>query len=466
MKRQPQLRRRLLAITAILSMFMFGLGTAPVAARNGAAVPQIVNSDRAQVAATYRSAVQQNLLLNPQWNGSAATCRAGTSSNTFDAATVETMNWFRSMAGLRTVSENTSQASAAQQTALMMHAQNALSHSPASGWSCYTKAGADAAGASNLTLGLVGAHSIIGQIEDAGAGNEALGHRRWLLFPELTNVGVANTSRASAIQVVGANNFGTRYSETDWVSWPPPGFVPEDTVYPRWSMSYAGSGTVNLSGARVTVTENGRNLQVRILPNHNGFGDPTLGWEVIGSNPTAPGDVVYNVNVTGVTIDGRATSRRYTVTSFDASGKGGPILGPSCQGKQATIIGTAGNDHLRGTNGVDVIVGLGGDDIIDGLAGNDIICGGAGNDLIRAGWGHDRVLGGPGRDVLRGARGNDVLNGGSGRDRLDGGPGADTLIGGGHSDTLLGGGGTDICWGRVVHQSLSTNDTRTCEQGR
>lgn len=454
----------LVAVASIISMIVVAMSTAPAAARNGRSVPAISNSNRAQVAATYQSAIEANLVLNPQWNGSTSGCNAGTSSNTFDAATVESINWFRSMAGLRPVTEDAAQSRAAQQTALMMHAQDALSHYPSSQWRCHSTAGARTAGLSNLTLGIVGPRSVIGQIEDAGAGNEALGHRRWLLFPELTKVGVGNTSRAGAVQVI--NSFGSRYSETSWVSWPPAGFVPDATVYPRWSMSYAGSGNVNLSGARVTVTENGRNLGVRLLPLSTGFGDPTLGWEVVGANPTAPGDVVYNVSVTGVTIDGRATSRSYSVTSFDASAANRPVLGPTCYGKQATIIGTSGNDQLRGTPGADVIVGLGGDDIIDGLAGNDIICGGAGNDLLRAGWGNDYVFGGPGRDTLRGARGNDLLNGGDGRDRIDGGPGADTLIGGGHSDTLIGSGGPDVCWGHAAAQSLATNDSRACEQGR
>lgn len=461
---RAQITRRTLAVVSILSMVLFGLGTTPVAARNGEAVPAITNSSRAQVAATYQSAIEANLTLNPQWNGSTAACTAGTSSNTFDAATVESINWFRSMAGLRPVSENAVQSSGAQQAALMMHAQEALSHYPASSWRCHTAAGAQTAGLSNLTLGIVGVRSVIGQIEDPGAGNEALGHRRWLLFPELSTVGVASTSRATSIQVI--NSFGARYSESDWVSWPPAGFVPDATIYPRWSTSFAGSGDVDLSRARVTVTENGRNLGVRVLPLHEGFGDPTLGWELAGANPTAPGDVVYNVTISGVTVNGRSADRQYTVTSFDASSKGSGIVGRTCNGRAPTIIGTTGNDHLRGTPGVDVILGLGGDDVIDGLAGADIICGGYGNDLIRAGWGNDIVLGGPGRDLIRGANGNDWLSGGLGRDQILGGAGADTLIGGAHGDALVGNAGNDTCWGQAAQQSSIAADTRTCEQGR
>lgn len=448
------------ALSAIIGLIGILVAAVPASAANGAAVPDINNTNRAQVAASYRSAIEANMNLSPGWTGSTRGCAAGTSTATYDAATVEAINWFRSMAGLNPVVEDAQQSAAAQRAALMMHAQQTLSHYPSPDWNCYSQAGATTAGLSNLTYNITGPRSILGQIEDAGAANVALGHRRWLLFPELTTVGVGNTSTASVVQVI--NDFGARVSETDWVSWPPPGFVPDEMVYPRWSMSFAGSETINLSNASVTVTENGSPLRVTMLPVINGFGDPALGWEVAGANPTQPGDVKYEVVVNGLVIDGRSAIRRYTVTAFDASAP----AGPSCNGLQATIVGTANDDRLVGTDGVDVIVGLGGDDVIDGLAGNDIICGGAGDDTIRSGWGNDKAYGGAGQDVLRGARGSDLLHGGAGRDRLDGGMGADTLIGGDHIDTLIGAGGTDTCWGRAIRQQVDTNDSRTCERGR
>lgn len=455
-------RRRLLGAAAALTLAATSLGTAPAGARAGEAVPAIDNSNRTQVAATYRSAIEANALLNPNWTGTTNGCVAGTASNEYDAATVESINWFRSMAGLQPVVENAEQSKGAQQAALMMQAQNALSHYPSTAWPCYTAAGANSAAVSNLTLNLTGTRSVMGQIEDPGAGNEALGHRRWLLFPGLTSIGVANTSRASTVQVI--NNFGARNHETDWVSWPPAGFVPDDTIFPRWSTSYAGAGSVDFSNARVTVTENGVPLPVTLLPISVGFGDPALGWEVAGANPTAPGDVIYRVSIANVIVNGQNTSRSYSVTSFDAASSA--PLGPFCNGRQATIIGTDGADVLKGTPGNDVIVGLGGDDVIDGFAGHDIICGGPGADIIRAGWGNDFAFGGNGQDFLRGANGEDILRGGNGRDRLDGGAGADTLVGGDHYDTLLGAGGNDTCWGRTVSQSTASADNRFCEAGR
>ncbi len=112
------------------------------------------------------------------------------------------------------------------------------------------------------------------------------------------------------------------------------------------------------------------------------------------------------------------------------SGGGGHHKVLRCAGKRATIIGTNGNDKLKGTRRADVIVGLGGNDTISGLGGNDVICGGAGKDKISGGAGKDKVFGGAGNDKLGGGSGKDQLNGGPGNDALSGGPGKDKLNGG------------------------------------
>jgi Ca2+-binding RTX toxin-like protein len=88
---------------------------------------------------------------------------------------------------------------------------------------------------------------------------------------------------------------------------------------------------------------------------------------------------------------------------------------PRCFGQRATIVGTAGDDRLRGTQGRDVIVGRGGNDVIRGLGGNDLLCGGGGGDLVVGGDGRDRLHGGGAPDGLQPGAGNDVIVGGGTR---------------------------------------------------
>lgn len=142
-----------------------------------------------------------------------------------------------------------------------------------------------------------------------------------------------------------------------------------------------------------------------------------------------------------------------------------------CDGLDATIIGTAGSDILRGTDGPDVIAALQGDDQIFGLGGDDVICGGKGNDRIYGGGGFDVLFGAQGNDTIYGADGNqfadhqdtkggryfggagddtifgtnrwDRMQGGVGRDNLLGFAGRDWMRGGAHNDRLDGGGAID-----------------------
>ena len=118
-----------------------------------------------------------------------------------------------------------------------------------------------------------------------------------------------------------------------------------------------------------------------------------------------------------------------------------------CQGAQATIVGTAGNDILVGTAGADVFVAGAGDDEITGLGGNDIICAGRGDDNIVAGQGADVVIGGDGQDRIRGGKGRDVIDGGAGPDNINGNNGRDTVLGTNGADLLRGGQGDDTLRG-------------------
>jgi hypothetical protein len=90
---------------------------------------------------------------------------------------------------------------------------------------------------------------------------------------------------------------------------------------------------------------------------------------------------------------------------------------PRCDGKRATLVGTAKRNHLRGTRHADVIVALGGNDVINAGGGNDLVCAGSGNDRVAGGSGNDRLLGGSGADRLVGNKGRDRCSGGPGRDR-------------------------------------------------
>jgi Ca2+-binding RTX toxin-like protein len=94
-----------------------------------------------------------------------------------------------------------------------------------------------------------------------------------------------------------------------------------------------------------------------------------------------------------------------------------------CDGRVATIVGTAGKDHIVGTPGEDVIVGLKGWDNIDARGGDDVICGDKGADRLSGGRGDDSLDGGVDSLLYGEDHYGDTLMGGPGNDRIDGGPG-------------------------------------------
>lgn len=284
-------------------------------------------SQREAVRLFYKTVFASSAGVASGWTGSISGCNAGDTSADYKAATLRRVNWFRAMAGVpASVQLDAVFNQKAQQAALVMAANNQLSHTPPSSWACYTAVAAEAASKSNLALGRAGADSVAeGYMRDSGANNPAVGHRRWLLFPQTQFMGTGDVDaspRTNALWVFDANIFGARPAvRDDFVAWPPPGYVPYNAVYPRWSVSYPQA---DFSAATVAMTENGQTIATRteVLANTNGAGENTLVWfpgsYADGADWARPGaDTTYRVTVSNVRVGGVARTFIYAVTVFD-----------------------------------------------------------------------------------------------------------------------------------------------------
>lgn len=125
------------------------------------------------------------------------------------------------------------------------------------------------------------------------------------------------------------------------------------------------------------------------------------------------------------------------------------------------LIGSDGNNQLRGEHGNDQLIGGGGDDILRGGNDDDTLDGGSGNDNLRGDSGNDTLTGGSGNDFIQGGDGNDILNAVSGNNDLRGGSGDDIINGGTDHDFIVGDAGNDTIDGGTGSGTVSYKDEAT-----
>jgi hypothetical protein len=207
------------------------------------------------------------------WSGSIDGCDAGDISTEGRENALRLFNLYRWLADLPSVTTEADRNQQAQECALMMDANNTLSHEPPMSWTCYSDTGAQGARTSNISSG-AGVSSVLLYLIDTG--NEStMGHRRIILSNWLGPIGLGSTGDggASCMQNIG----GTGDAGKEWMAWPPPGVFPIQAYSNTWSsLSDTGwsiqSEDIDLSSSQVTVTSGGQNLAVTTTPLTGNYG--------------------------------------------------------------------------------------------------------------------------------------------------------------------------------------------------
>lgn len=260
------------------------------------------------VNSAYWSMFASGLGTPTGWTGSISGCRPGSASTDSRSATLKAINFVRRLGGLASVRFNTTMNAHAQATALIMAANQQLSHYPTSSWRCWTRTGAATAARSNLALAfpdITSAGLVEMYMDDLGSDNRGVGHRRWVMNPFATSMGNGSTGTANALQVVGPTSKSR--PNPNYVGWPTRGWFP-DTLEPhgRWSLS-AGSAKADFRYAQVHVYHGSQQLTVRKYRVENGYARPTIVWQMpSGFIPSGS----YQVKVTGIRHSG--SSKRYS----------------------------------------------------------------------------------------------------------------------------------------------------------
>ena len=290
--------------------------------------------ERAEALAAYESEwlATNTTTAELAWTGAVVGCDPGEPSELARDHALRRVNYYRAACGLPPVTLDAEWSRKAQAAAVMMDSANANDHYPEPDYPCFTEDGRQAAGKSNLYTGRWGAHAVAGYIEDPGAHNGAVGHRRWILFPPQQQIGMGFTSGADAMWVVGGPK--SRPATPEGVAWPPSGYVPAALVHPRWSFA---QHRADFSAATVTLTgPRGEDIPLTVNEIENGFGDNTIVWEpdmsLVDTDPEY--DEAYRVRIDNVVEGGVPRSYAYTVIAM-AVGK------PGCTAQLVSSTGAA-----------------------------------------------------------------------------------------------------------------------------
>ena len=330
-----------LASTLVLSsLALTPLGTpAPAQA---AIMPVIIDrtsdaSEKASVSNAYLNVFLRNIDVATEWNsGDISACNAGETTQDARDATVNVINYYRVLAGLDPVTENTDATARAQQAALLVTANSddyfnnpsINPHYPPTSWNCYSPVGATSAALSNLGGGYAtGGKSVQDYMVDSGIAS--VGHRAAVLYPPLSQVGVGMVGDSwpigYALEWNGTDLDTNTNSQGTAVRWPSEGYFPYQSLpssgcqsdLPNngcWSYSIYNRTFNGGSGQSVTVTKNDdtTNLVTSISSardNRASDGaiykpDATLIWTMPKIDAPAAGTVdTYHVTISGAVTD-------------------------------------------------------------------------------------------------------------------------------------------------------------------
>lgn len=292
----------------------------PTTATNDTPTIPTNDTPKAKAIREYNSSYLGSTVINSGWTGSVSGCKPGSTSAEANEKTLMRVNYFRALVGLPPVSFDSSTNVYTQNAALMMKANNTLSHNPPTTWTCYTNEGAVGAAKSNLAT-IHSSAAVTGYIHDDGAHNFSVGHRRWIFYSKLQTIGSGNTDTTNALWVIG--NFLSSYPSNlpQFIAYPPKGYIPRQLVFPRWSFSIPDA---NFSNANISMTgPDGKSIALTKENYAVGCGDNTIVWVPSGINTQSKEDQKYTVNISNVIVKGENKSYNYEVIIMDP-GESGP----------------------------------------------------------------------------------------------------------------------------------------------
>ncbi len=261
----------------------------------------------------------------------ASSCDMGVLSEDAKERALLVSNYTRELHGLSRLAYHYDFDEEVQASALIMKANNMITHHPDPSSMCYTQEGYTGSSTSNIYAGSANvdpAQHIIGWIDDAHNAStvSAVGHRRWSLNPFGEYTAYGQVDGFAALKVFG---FGDSYNiniNIDYVAFPykkyPYLFLSSDPTRPTpWSFSIVEKKDSSWSNvfdyfnnATINIKEKSSGNQLSISNKYYdkvGYGLANiLTWQVIDWKY----DTLYEVSITGVAMQsGEVKSFTYEV---------------------------------------------------------------------------------------------------------------------------------------------------------
>ena len=290
---------------------------------------QSSNCNREAIINDYKESILNTEIIaeDLNWTGNVSSCEAGNISAIAKTNTLKRINYFRRLVGVAdNISWNTTKSDKSQEAALMMKANNNISHSPPSSWQCYSADGAEAASKSLLALGSHAVNAIPLFMESKS--NQMAAHRRWVLYHKAATFGVGSTDNSAALWSI---EFGAEQDIVpEYIAYPAPGYFPKPLVYNNWSFSIPGANFVHATVEMFDELDSSVSLTQYEVTNN--VGDNSIVWQPEINLDTAINgtDLLFTVKISDVLINENYEDFEYQVL----------IIDPQYTGPQFSISGT------------------------------------------------------------------------------------------------------------------------------
>ena len=250
-----------------------------------------------------------------------AKCVEGAVSESEKDIVLERINYIRSLHGLPSVVYEENDDIYTAECALIIAANEDLSHTPGSDWKCYSEDAYTGCNKSNIFIqwGIEPAMFKSESVVDAfmtDEGVESLGHRRWMIDPWLAHISFgraddfSNKITGSAIKVINLDEQNISSSNIEFVAYPYEDY-PTELYNENVMMSFTviadrlnkwNNDDVDLLTAAIAIKDPANNL-IKVSgtkSDNDGYGVPNnLRWYAESIEP----GVRYNVAITNVLVN-------------------------------------------------------------------------------------------------------------------------------------------------------------------